>query len=564
MKVLLLLLCSAFLVISLQAQVPNLVSYQGLLTLSSGTPASDGSYDLKFELFNVPSGGSALWNETQTGVPLKHGTFTVSLGSVAALPAIFNQQLYVQVTALAGPSVSGTTVFPRTMLTSSPYTLSLHLPFESSASVGAGNPAFAVGNSGAGIGVEGVYDSTSGTYPGIFGLTNSTSGGAMAVEGLVTSTSPGGYSAGVRGINNGTGGNGIGVYGSQAGGGWGVFGTTPNGIGVYGNANSGTGLYGLSNTGTGAYAGSSTGIGVDGFSTSNYGMYGSSQSSIGIFGRSHLGTGMYGWSDSSIGVWGYTQYGAAAMVSWGPLFVVGSGDNSVQLPNDAINSQEILDEPGIAASYMTVYQLVGLGVVKAVDSVTITVPSSGKIVVHATGYINSSHTKGTPDNYAVNVDTSLNTSIYASGTSSFLIPDSLPTESGAFACRQPFSCVKVFNAPSAGAHKLYLLAYQYSGDNSESFVQSTSLVATYYPTVYGSTPVSQTPGTLSPDGGTANSGSAPSILYETVQQFNDAKSVALQRTVDQLQARIQKLESMMQPANAVTTQRQQQQPTPNQ
>ena len=57
--------------------------------------------------------------------------------------------------------------------------------------------------------------------------------------GQVTSTAPGGFSAAVRGMNAGTGGLGIGVYGSQAGSGWGVYGTSPSGIGVYGSSSSG-------------------------------------------------------------------------------------------------------------------------------------------------------------------------------------------------------------------------------------------------------------------------------------------------------------------------------------
>jgi hypothetical protein len=48
----------------------------------------------------------------------------------------------------------------------------------------------------------------------------------------------------VRGQNDGTAGLGIGVYGSQAGSGWGVYGTTPSGIGVNGLSGSGIGVQG--------------------------------------------------------------------------------------------------------------------------------------------------------------------------------------------------------------------------------------------------------------------------------------------------------------------------------
>ncbi|MBK6828074.1 MAG: hypothetical protein IPG86_14995 [Chitinophagaceae bacterium] len=92
------------------------------------------------------------------------------------------------------------------------------------------------------------------------GVTNSQAGNAFAVIGTVSHSAPGGFSAGVRGINNGAGGLGIGVYGSQAGSGWGVYGTTPTGIGVNGSASSsGIGVFGSSNSGTGVYGTSTTG-----------------------------------------------------------------------------------------------------------------------------------------------------------------------------------------------------------------------------------------------------------------------------------------------------------------
>ncbi|HXY70974.1 MAG TPA: hypothetical protein VEM41_00390 [Actinomycetota bacterium] len=110
------------------------------------------------------------------------------------------------------------------------------------------------GTNSTGIGASGGYTGVSsdgGTYGvwahggiyGVYGQTGSTAADAPGVEGEVTSTSPGSYSAGVRGINDGTAGYGIGVYGSQAGDGWGVYGTTPSGYGVYGYSGNGTGVY---------------------------------------------------------------------------------------------------------------------------------------------------------------------------------------------------------------------------------------------------------------------------------------------------------------------------------
>lgn len=112
---------------------------------------------------------------------------------------------------------------------------------------------------GTGSGVLGVHSATTGVSAGVRGESNSTDANAVGTMGVINSTTPGGFSAGVRGVNNGTGGLGIGVYGSQAGSGWGVYGTTPSGIGVHGNSTNGFGVYGLSTSGTAVYGLSTNG-----------------------------------------------------------------------------------------------------------------------------------------------------------------------------------------------------------------------------------------------------------------------------------------------------------------
>jgi hypothetical protein len=124
------------------------------------------------------------------------------------------------------------------------------------------------GSSTSSNGVYGAYSGTTGTAAGVEGVTASTSADANGVYGVVSSTSPGGFSAGVRGQNNGTSGGGIGVYGSQAGSGWGVFGTTPSGIGVYGSTSTGTGVEAESSSGSGLYAFSGTGDAIEAYSSS--------------------------------------------------------------------------------------------------------------------------------------------------------------------------------------------------------------------------------------------------------------------------------------------------------
>lgn len=144
-----------------------------------------------------------------------------------------------------------------------------------------------------GYGVYAVHTASTGTNPGLLSESYSTDSLANAVVGHITSTSPGGSSTGVRGINDGTGGLGIGVWGSQAGSGWGVYGSSASGIGVYGTT-SGAGSLGVDGTGqTGVYGYSNTagGYGVRGIGGS---------SATGVRGESSAGGG------GSYGVWGYS------------------------------------------------------------------------------------------------------------------------------------------------------------------------------------------------------------------------------------------------------------------
>ncbi len=103
----------------LQAQSARL-GVQGILKKANGNAVDDGNYDLTFKLYNVTSGGSALWTETQTDVEVASGVYTVTLGSVAPLNVPFNETYYLGVT------VGGTTeMTPRIQLTTAPYALSL-------------------------------------------------------------------------------------------------------------------------------------------------------------------------------------------------------------------------------------------------------------------------------------------------------------------------------------------------------------------------------------------------------------------------------------------------------
>lgn len=82
-----------------QGATPGTLSYQGYLTNAAGQPAND-TLNITFRIYNVPTGGTALWTETRSGsnaVPVSDGLFNVHLGSITPIPASMwnNATLYL-------------------------------------------------------------------------------------------------------------------------------------------------------------------------------------------------------------------------------------------------------------------------------------------------------------------------------------------------------------------------------------------------------------------------------------------------------------------------------------
>ncbi|MEW6008876.1 MAG: hypothetical protein AB1629_04500 [Candidatus Omnitrophota bacterium] len=112
---LIILISLLFFLPPLEAAVPHLVRYQGYLTDSGGT-ALNGSYNLKFRIYNASTGGTMLWSETQTGVQVSNGTFTVLLGQVNPLNLSFNSDCWISIEVNSDGEMT-----PRQRITSVPY-----------------------------------------------------------------------------------------------------------------------------------------------------------------------------------------------------------------------------------------------------------------------------------------------------------------------------------------------------------------------------------------------------------------------------------------------------------
>jgi hypothetical protein len=114
---LLALTCIAGLAAPTAAEVPSTLSYQGVLTDASGSAVNDGTYTIEFRIYDVASGGSALWTETRSVDVLK-GVFSVILGEVSPILLGFDAQYWL------GISVAGEAeLTPRMKLASSAYSL---------------------------------------------------------------------------------------------------------------------------------------------------------------------------------------------------------------------------------------------------------------------------------------------------------------------------------------------------------------------------------------------------------------------------------------------------------
>lgn len=84
--------------------VPYKVNFQGRITNASGTVLPSGTYNMRFRIYSVATGGTAQWTESRLvsaaqGVTVTNGLFSVQLGDIAALsPTLFTtQDLYFEI-----------------------------------------------------------------------------------------------------------------------------------------------------------------------------------------------------------------------------------------------------------------------------------------------------------------------------------------------------------------------------------------------------------------------------------------------------------------------------------
>jgi hypothetical protein len=332
------------LLLTLEAEIPRMLGFQGKVTDSGGGMVPDGPYDIQFRIYNLETAGTALWNSETLSVDVTGGIFSVLLGDGNPINLDFDEDYWIEV------EIEGDVQSPRQPLGSAGYAYMASglVP----GTVVEGDVASSVlevtnTRTGSGYGVRGNSYGSSGR--GIYGRANATTGTTYGVYGHANSSS----GRGVYGEANATTGITYGVYGSSSSvdtEAAGVYGSGDN-RGVYGKATNtaGTahgGYFESSSSSGGGVYGYAPHIGVQGVATDatglHYGGYFESNanqaSAIRAFATSPTGSyatyGVYGRSyasgDGSIGVYGRSSYNSNSGATYG---VYGRSDGQEPSPS---------------------------------------------------------------------------------------------------------------------------------------------------------------------------------------------------------------------------------------
>ncbi|MEW6512298.1 MAG: hypothetical protein AB1428_15215 [Bacteroidota bacterium] len=148
-----------------------------------------------------------------------------------------------------------------------------------------------------------------------------------------------------------------------------------------------------------------------------------------------------------------------------------------------LTAADILDEPGVSVSFdPSGAVLNGGNIVYTIDSVDITIPADGMVMVSACGYLNLFHTTATATKIVVAISKSRATADYTDpGAQLANAPASAPTD----VYQYPYATSRTYEEVSSGAKRYYLNAWYLSGSSTSSNVYASYTTALYVPTVMG-------------------------------------------------------------------------------
>ncbi len=177
------------------------------------------------------------------------------------------------------------------------------------------------------------------------------------------------------------------------------------------------------------------------------------------------------------------------------------GDQSVILPDGAINSLETEDEPGIASTILTTPQALGSSMADIV-TVTINIPAHGYVVLQASAQFETSGTTGVNDVY-MQIDEAAGGNLIPGQFVTFGLGSYVSAGSNFFA----LSSQRVF-FKTVGTFTFRLEGF-FSSAGGTASCQSAKLTAVYYPTNYGAVVTSAAEPGDSPDAQLINSTESP-------------------------------------------------------
>jgi len=499
---------------------PALLNVQGGLTNADGTPLADGTYDITFRLYNVPGGGAALWTENQS-VDVYRSIFNTVLGYTNSLNGLpFDEIYYLGVEIDSDPEM-----VPRIALTSVPY-------------------AFNV--------IDGRV------VKSLNGLTDQVD----LIAGANISIVPLGNDL----VINSTGG------GSDSD--WTIVGSDQYSA-VPGNVGIGipTPLEKLH------VAEGNIAIGIpdveDGLLLINH----PGPTLPSTFGGSHLGQGgqidLYGEESNEtfrvepdvdgVGGWlgitsNFFEYGFVVdgnpnasenpsvfiMGAYGSSFISNSpGDDSVNLPVDAVSSTEILNESGVAQNSANDYTALTPLTYTTITSQTINAPSDGCVIALGQGEVEIDHVQGSGNVYMTLGISRFETNVPVTQDFGPELPATSVTGEYLF----PVSPHAIFPV-TAGPQTFFLVGYYGSGgsNNDNMGVWDAQLTLIFVPTIYGeiagSLPVAKIAADKANDGSVASPLSPGDIEAERTASIQanqariDAELAAMRAELAELKAQL--------------------------
>lgn len=153
--------------------LPLRIAFQSKLIDPATNNPKNGTFSMQFKIYNVPTGGSALFTETQS-VAVNNGVFAVQLGTAALLSA----DLFSGASAYLGVTIGADSeMLPRQPLSMSPYAFTaMQLVNDQSIRINAGttySTFTAAGNLALQYGVAGTTANFTGTGGAIYSITAS-------------------------------------------------------------------------------------------------------------------------------------------------------------------------------------------------------------------------------------------------------------------------------------------------------------------------------------------------------------------------------------------------------